>query len=231
VTRPLTTFPLPQTTMDSVGTAVVGSSVKSFHTYQNMSFWDFRLPNGTEVQTCPAALGYGFAGGVSLESHVTPTCALPPTPIAFSVPLSAPPSLIKRTQLIRPTQTTDGPGFADFVQGESGTPKDPLWNIVRDVLRTPTPEQVACQQPKPVLLDVGEMYTPYAWSPNIIDVQSLRVGQFVIIISPSEATTMAGRRWRDAVQKEAAATILSGSATPKVVLGGPANSYAVSFVP
>lgn len=29
------------------------------------------------------------------------------------------------------------------------------------------PLQVACQYPKPVLLDVGEMSSPYAWSPNI----------------------------------------------------------------
>jgi neutral ceramidase len=120
-----------------------------------------------------------------------------------------------------------GPGDFDFTQGESGAPKDPLWDLVRDVLRTPSPEQVACQQPKPILLDVGEMYTPYAWSPNVVDIQSLRVGQFIIIISPSEATTMSGRRWRDAVQQEAAATFLSGGAEPKVVLGGPANTYAV----
>jgi neutral ceramidase len=51
----------------------------------------------------------------------------------------------------------------------------------------------------------------------------LRVGQLVVIISPSEATTMSGRRWKAAVAKEAA-TFLDES--PIVVLGGPANSYA-----
>ncbi|KAI0601942.1 ceramidase family protein, partial [Biscogniauxia sp. FL1348] len=169
----------------SSGTPVVGSTVKSFHFYQDMSFWDFQLENGTQVQTCPAALGYSFAAG-----------------------------------------TTDGPGAFDFTQGDSGEPDaNPLWIVVKDILRAPSAEQNACQMPKPVLLDVGELSTPYPWSPNIVDVQMLRVGQFVIIVSPSEATTMSGRRWRAAV-KEAATAAGITDVEPKVVLGGPANTYA-----
>ncbi|KZL70010.1 neutral alkaline non-lysosomal ceramidase, partial [Colletotrichum incanum] len=120
--------------------------------------------------------------------------------------------------------TSDGPGAFDFTQADSGDPDaNPLWRVVSGLLRTPTAEQVACQRPKPVLLDVGEMSTPYAWSPNIVDVQMLRVGQLVIIVAPGEATTMSGRRWKDAV-KEAAKTIVDDE--PVVVLGGPANTYA-----
>ncbi|KAI4864133.1 Neutral/alkaline nonlysosomal ceramidase [Hypoxylon rubiginosum] len=167
----------------SSGTPVVGLSVKSFHFYHDMTFWDFQLENGTSVQTCPAALGYSFAAG-----------------------------------------TSDGPGAFDFTQGDSGEPSaSPIWEVVKSLLRAPSPEQQACQNPKPVLLDVGEMSVPYPWSPNIIDVQLLRVGQFVIIVSPSEATTMAGRRWRAAV-KAAAADLTDTE--PNVVLGGPANTYA-----
>jgi neutral ceramidase len=54
-----------QSNLDSTGTTVVGTSVKSFHTYQNMSFWQFTLPNGTQAQTCPAALGHSFAAGTT----------------------------------------------------------------------------------------------------------------------------------------------------------------------
>jgi neutral ceramidase len=97
---------------------------------------------------------------------------------------------------------------------------------VSDLLKTPTAKQQQCQGQKPVLLDVGEMDTPYAWSPNIVDVQSFRVGQFIIIVSPSEATTMAGRRWRNAVKAAASASSLTGNHEPYVVLGGPANTYA-----
>src|ERR1700712_5991598 len=55
--------------------------------------------------------------------------------------------------------------------------------------------------------------------------QLLRVGQLIIIISPSEATTMSGRRWKSAVSAAAISSKITTS-TPKVVLGGPANTYA-----
>ncbi|KAI0506039.1 Neutral/alkaline nonlysosomal ceramidase [Xylaria bambusicola] len=169
--------------LDSAGTAVVGSTVKSFHFFHDMTFWKFQLENGQQVQTCPSALGYSFAAG-----------------------------------------TTDGPGLFDFTQGDSGEPSaSPVWEVVKALLREPSKEQKACQQPKPVLLDVGELSVPYAWSPNIVDIQVFRVGQFVIIVSPSEATTMAGRRWRAAI-KAAAEDITE--AEPKVVIGGPANTYS-----
>lgn len=150
-----------------------------------MQYYSFPLPNGTVVQTCPAAMGYSFAGG-----------------------------------------TTDGPGAFNFVQGDNASQaQNPFWAAVSDLLTTPTQEQIACQYPKPILLDVGQMNEPYAWSPNIVDIQSFRVGQLIMIISPSEATTMTGRRWKAAV---AAAAINQSivTSTPKVVLGGPANTYA-----
>ncbi|KAF1951526.1 neutral ceramidase precursor [Byssothecium circinans] len=122
--------------------------------------------------------------------------------------------------------TSDGPGVFDFVQNDPGAPNNPFWNVVGSAIAPPGPKQVACQQPKPILLNVGEAKTPYDWSPNIVDVQVLRVGQFIIIVSPGEATTMSGRRWREAVYNAAVSSNLVPSATPPiVVLGGPANSY------
>lgn len=43
----------------------VSGPVKAVHTYMNMSFRTFTLPNGTTVQTCPPAMGYSFAGGTT----------------------------------------------------------------------------------------------------------------------------------------------------------------------
>jgi neutral ceramidase len=166
---------------------VVGSSVKSFHTFQDMSSFNFPLENGSYVHTCPAALGYSFAAG-----------------------------------------TSDGPGAFDFTQNNPGDPNaSPVWSVVSGLLKAPTEEQKRCHFPKPILLDVGEMTTPYQWTPNIVDVQVFRVGQFLMIISPGEATTMAGRRWKSAIQSSAASLALSGSSSvePIVVIGGPANSY------
>ncbi|KAL8826835.1 MAG: hypothetical protein Q9191_003554 [Dirinaria sp. TL-2023a] len=122
--------------------------------------------------------------------------------------------------------TTDGPGAFDFKQNNTGSPNaNPVWSVVRNFLREPSEEQKACHHSKPILLDVGEIHSPYAWAPNIVDVQLLRVGQLIIIISPGEATTMAGRRWKDAIHKSAIAASITGSEEPIVVLGGPANSY------
>jgi neutral ceramidase len=124
--------------------------------------------------------------------------------------------------------TTDGPGAFDFTQGDSGKPDaSPVWAVVSALLKEPSPEQKACQQPKPILLDAGEQHVPYDWAPNIIDVQSLRIGQLFIIVSPGEATTMSGRRWREAVHNASISSSIVPSGTePIVVLGGPANSYS-----
>jgi neutral ceramidase len=169
-----------------------GGPVKAFHTFHNMSGFSFLLPNGSEVRTCPAALGYSFAAG-----------------------------------------TSDGPGAFDFTQhsGNENT-TSPVWRVVSRLIKNATPAQRACHSPKPILLDVGELHKPYDWTPNVVDVQAFRVGQLVIIVSPGEATTMAGRRWKNAV-RDASAALLSTERhrtpnpgpSPIVVLGGPANSY------
>lgn len=172
-----------QNSLGSSSTPIVGSSVKAFHFFHNMTFWDFTLPDGTAAKTCPAALGYSFAAG-----------------------------------------TSDWPGMFDFSQGDSGDPDaNPLWEAVKGLLKEPSAEQKECHGKKPILLDVGEMSDPYPWAPNIVDIQALRVGQLVIVTSPSEVATMAGRRWRDAVAEEAKSFL---DEDPIVVLSSPANTYA-----
>ena len=171
--------------MDDAGTPISGKSVKSIHSFKDLSGYTFPHPNGSIVSTCPAALGYSFAAG-----------------------------------------TTDGPGAFDFKQNNPGAPNaNPFWTVVRSGLKEPSEEQKACHAPKPILLDVGEISNPYQWTPNIVDVQLLRVGQLIIIVSPGEATTMSGRRWRNAIASTAKSSSLTGNDEPIVVLGGPANSY------
>ncbi|KAK3065432.1 hypothetical protein LTS18_009275 [Coniosporium uncinatum] len=144
--------------------------------------------------------------------------------------------------------TSDGPGAFDFTQNDPGAPNaSPVWGVVGGLLHSAGEEQKDCQAPKPILLDVGETHRPYEWTPNIVDIQSFRVGSLFIVVSPGEATTMAGRRWREAVAEHAADSgMLSdhyadGEGREKVevehagakeereeamvVLGGPANSY------
>ncbi|USW53918.1 Putative neutral/alkaline nonlysosomal ceramidase, neutral/alkaline non-lysosomal ceramidase [Septoria linicola] len=167
---------------------VRGKVVRSLHQFVDFSNYSFQLPNGTDVHTCPAAMGYSFAAG-----------------------------------------TSDGPGAFDFKQGQPGEPHaNPLWAAVRNGLHKPNDTQKACHREKPILLDVGETQRPYLWTPNIVDIQLLRVGQFFIVVSPGEATTMAGRRWREAVHTSAASSFTefdTDNHKPIVVLGGPANTY------
>lgn len=121
--------------------------------------------------------------------------------------------------------TTDGPGAFDFKQNNSGSPNaNPIWSVVSGFLRDPSKLQKLCHSPKPILLDVGEIDNPYLWTPNIVDIQLLRVGQLLIIVSPGEATTMAGRRWKEAIASSASLASLTAEDSI-VVLGGPANSY------
>lgn len=124
--------------------------------------------------------------------------------------------------------TTDGPGAFDFTQNDPDAPNaSPVWAVVSALVHVPSERQKKCQYPKPILLDVGETHTPYDWSPNIVDVQTFRVGQLAIIVSPGEATTMSGRRWRNAVLDAITSDNLFGDGvTPLAVLGAPANTYA-----
>lgn len=119
--------------------------------------------------------------------------------------------------------TTDGPGAFDFKQGDDKG--NPFWRLVRNLLKTPSKDQVDCQHPKPILLDTGEMKMPYLWAPSILPIQIIRIGQLVILCVPGEFTTMAGRRLRAAVQ---AVLTSSGEFDTNVhiVIAGLSNSYS-----
>ncbi|KAJ7802418.1 Neutral/alkaline nonlysosomal ceramidase [Mycena olivaceomarginata] len=165
----------------------VTGTVRSVHVYLDMANHTFTLPNGTTAQTCPAALGFSFAGG-----------------------------------------TTDGPGSFDFTQGDNSSSQNPFWNIVKSFI-TPPPSaaQVACQAPKPILLNTGYASQPYPWSPSTVDIQVCRISSlpWMMVVVPGELTTMAGRRLRNAVRAQLISSgIIDNSAY--VVVAGPANTYA-----
>lgn len=124
--------------------------------------------------------------------------------------------------------TWDEPGSYDLVQHLSSKSNSSfVWKFITWLLKPPGRAQIDCQHPKSILLDVGEVSRPYEWTPNVVDIQTFRVGQLLIVVSPGEATTMAGRRWKEAVAKESAKTLaneLDGQ-DPFVVIGAPSNSY------
>ncbi|XP_061167886.1 uncharacterized protein LOC133176834 [Saccostrea echinata] len=118
--------------------------------------------------------------------------------------------------------TTDGPGAFNFTQGD--TTENPFWDFIRDFLKKPSAEQQECQHPKPILLDTGEISSPYAWSPSIVDLQIFRIGQLAIISVPAEFSTMSGRRTRDSITATLKAAGLPANTLS--VIAGLTNDYA-----
>lgn len=137
------------------------------------------------------------------------------------------------TQLCSPSMgysfaagTTDGPGMFKFTQGT--TSGNPFWDKVRDFLSEPTEAEIACQAPKPILFNTGDMVKPYDWDPHTVPVQILRVGNVFILGAPSEFTTMAGRRLRSAVKNvlQAGNKLVPEGQEVYVTIAGLSNSYS-----
>ncbi|CEI92025.1 hypothetical protein RMCBS344292_06299 [Rhizopus microsporus] len=120
--------------------------------------------------------------------------------------------------------TTDGPALNGFYQNR--TTGTFFWDIVKDIVRKPTKEQIRCQAPKPILLDTGEMsIRSHTWQPEVLDIQLFRIGNVYIYAVPSEFTTMSGRRLRKAI-KQALIKHRLGNEDTVVIHSGPANGYA-----
>lgn len=76
---------------------------------------------------------------------------------------------------------------------------------------------VACHAEKPILLPTGlASFDGNPWTPPIVPVQILKVGDLSIVAVPAEVTTMAGRRLRSTVE-----SALGGRA----VIAGLSNTY------
>ncbi len=107
----------------------------------------------------------------------------------------------------------DGPGFGreGFTCGQI----DDLWSAFNCATST-----TACQGEKPIVLETGTQ-TPYPWTPEVLPLQVVTLGNLAVVAVPFEATTMAGRRLRQAVL-----TQLSPIGVNQVVIAGLSNAYA-----
>mmetsp|Transcript_2818 Transcript_2818/g.3022 ORF Transcript_2818/g.3022 Transcript_2818/m.3022 type:complete len:734 (+) Transcript_2818:50-2251(+) len=120
--------------------------------------------------------------------------------------------------------TTDGPGFFAFSQG--ATTGNPFWDRVRDFLSKPTDEEISCQAPKPILFNTADIDVPHEWDPSILPIQIIRLGNVFILSAPSEFTTMAGRRLRNAVRKIFEDSKIAGDQKIYVTIAGLTNTYS-----
>jgi len=121
--------------------------------------------------------------------------------------------------------TTDGAGDFNFVQGTNDTSTNFLWNeIAYTLLSRPTQDEIDCQAPKPILLNLGDMSFPAPWAASVVPIQIFKIGQLFIIGVPGEFTTMAGRRLRATIHT---ALMKYGLADEyaHVIISGLSNEY------
>jgi len=107
----------------------------------------------------------------------------------------------------------DGPGFG--TEGATCSDINNLFTGFNCATSTTT-----CQAEKPIVLQTGSM-TPYPWTPEILPMQLVTVGSLALAATPSEITTMAGRRLRQTVLAR-----LQPAGITDAVIATQANAYA-----
>lgn len=121
--------------------------------------------------------------------------------------------------------TTDGPGDFTFRQGANDTSNNPYWALLGSFIFPPGAEEIECQKPKPILLNVGKFRLPAQWVADILPIQIARIGDLVIVAVPGEFTTMSGRRLRDTVLNTLKSLNAADDKT-RVVIAGLSNDYS-----
>ncbi|GAA0794250.1 neutral/alkaline ceramidase [Spirilliplanes yamanashiensis] len=110
----------------------------------------------------------------------------------------------------------DGPGPDIVDEGDLTT--NPLLLAAGIVVNPATPAVRACHAPKQVFLATGLQNPP--WTPQVMPLQVVRIGQLAVTVAPGEFTIVAGQKTQDAV----AAAL--GGITRHQILAGYANAYA-----
>ncbi|XXF77558.1 neutral/alkaline non-lysosomal ceramidase N-terminal domain-containing protein [Myxococcaceae bacterium GXIMD 01537] len=106
----------------------------------------------------------------------------------------------------------DGPGF-----GSEGLTCQNVRDLFGQFLcgQATTP----CQGEKPIVLEMGTQSPP--WSPEVLPLQIVRIGELALVAVPFELTTMSGRRLRETVREA-----LAPAGVTDVVIAGLANAYS-----
>ena len=87
-----------------------------------------------------------------------------------------------------------GPGAFDFKQGD--TEGTFFWRVVSHFLKDPSAEQIACQAPKPILLDTGSVHVPYEWCVTKCRLHLLSCVTCPCAVGPGLCQSMVVHCWR-----------------------------------
>lgn len=112
--------------------------------------------------------------------------------------------------------TVDGPGLPFIKQGSSR--RNPMFKILDKLIVQAPNDVIRGHEGKPVALATG-MCQPVPWTPQVVPLQVVRIGQLAIVAGPGEFTITSGHRIRESV---AAAM---GGLVSQVVFAGYANAY------
>lgn len=110
----------------------------------------------------------------------------------------------------------DGRGLKFIKQGDLR--RNPLFRPL-DLVGRPASDVIEGHSPKPFFLATG-LCPPIPWTPPVLPLQIIRIGQLAIVAGPGEFTITSGRRIR-----EVAAAALGGLVS-RVVFAGYANAYS-----
>lgn len=113
--------------------------------------------------------------------------------------------------------TEDGRGPGGFEEGNLSN--NPFLARLGGVIFDTPPALADCQAPKPVLIPTG-LQKPYPWTPEVLPLSILRIGDFALVAAPGEFTVMSGRRIRETVAGAL------GLALERVAFAGYSNAYA-----
>lgn len=185
--------------VNSAATRVSGE-IEYKHSYIDFSNIniDPKYSDGTPRRTYPAAIGYSFAAGA--EDGPSGVSMFHEGMTADDYPIDGSQNSI----LITSVQKAIGifPYFDTII----GTKYPELWEV---------------HYPKPILFATSQG-KPYPWTPEVLPIQIIKIGNLSIIAVPSEVTTMSGRRLIKTIKQ----TLDKESPNNKVVLSGVSNSYA-----
>ncbi|HOB29285.1 MAG TPA: neutral/alkaline non-lysosomal ceramidase N-terminal domain-containing protein [Bacillota bacterium] len=179
---------------DSATELIVGS-VDFRHKFADFSDLTVALAfaDGEERHTAPAALGYSFAAGAEDG----------PSGIdMFHEGMTTEDYPIDDTNIVSIAQNLVG-----------------LFPVLNKIVGINYPWLWPLHEPKPILFATSQA-EPYPWTPEVLPVQIIKIGQLKLLAVPGEFTTMSGRRLTEEVQS------IFGDSDGLCLIAGPSNAYA-----
>ncbi|TYZ67856.1 hypothetical protein PybrP1_003287 [[Pythium] brassicae (nom. inval.)] len=115
--------------------------------------------------------------------------------------------------------TEDGRGLDAFTEGNLNA--NPLFRAIGAILKEPPAWVKDCQSKNKVPLLATGLMGPVPWTPEVLPVQVVRIGQIGLAVTNFEVSTMSGRRIRTTVKN-----VLKSVGVTEVEVASISNAYA-----